>query len=94
MTEERVTFARIKDREKDYIKFFSALLSDLHASKHFQAKMPSPDGHSWVYALWLPEDRQLLPFAYSFARGKRFRVELYIDIGDQTKNKQIFSTLQ
>jgi hypothetical protein len=94
MTEGRITFARIQEREKEYIRFFSALLSDLHTARQYPSKAPSPDGHNWLNVLWLSEDRQLIPFAYSFARGKRFRVELYIDIGDQAKNKRIFDELQ
>jgi hypothetical protein len=94
MGEGRITFARIKDREKAYIGFFSSLLPMLHIAQKFAAKTPSPDGQSWVNVAWLPDDKQQVPLAYSFARGRRFRIELYIDVGDQVKNKRIFDDIQ
>lgn len=94
MTEERVTFARMKEREKAYIDYFNALLPALHDAAHYPPKERFPDGRSWVIVRWLPEDKRQILLAYSFARGRRFRVELYIDVGDQVKNKQIFDELQ
>ena len=94
MTEERVTFARIRQRERAYIHFFSALQTDVRENTSFPLKDVGPDGQSWLTAATLPEGGpQSLYFIFSFARGGRFRVELYIDTTDQEKNKRIFDQL-
>jgi hypothetical protein len=94
MTEQRVTFVRIKERERAHIDFFSALQGRLRQTKKFQVKPISPDGQSWLVAASLPEGGpQSLFFNFSFARNKHLRVELYIDTIDQEKNKYIFDQL-
>jgi hypothetical protein len=94
MTEEKVTFARVKERESDYIRFFSAVLNDLRETAKFPLWELSPDGHSWHTAAKLPEDApKSLWFVLAFTRGRRFRVELYIETGDRQRNKAIFDQL-
>ena len=94
MTEGRVTFTRIREREKAYIDFFSALLTDLWKKTKFPPKSVSPDGASWIWIGGVPEKPpQYAIFSYSFSRDKRFRVELYIDAYDRDKNKLIFDKL-
>lgn len=94
MTEEKVTFARIKERERAYIGFFSGLLTDIRETAEFPLRELSPDGQSWHTAARLPEDGpKSLHFVFAFSRGKRFRVELYIDTGDKEKNKFVFDHL-
>lgn len=94
MTEQRVTFVRTRSRERAYIEFFSDLQSDLRKQPVFPLKHSTPDGQSWLTAATLPDDGpQTLYFIWSFARGKRFRVELYIDTTDQVRNKRIFDQL-
>jgi hypothetical protein len=94
MTEQWVTFVRVKSRERAYIGFFSDLQSRLRERPSFPLKQASPDGQSWVTAAALPEDGpQALYLIFSFARRKRFRVELYIDTTDQLQNKRIFDEL-
>jgi CBS domain-containing protein len=94
MTEETVTFARIKERENDYIRFFSSLLSDMRETTEFHLRELSPDGQSWHVAAKLPEHApKSLQFVFAFSRGRRFRVELYIDTGDKERNKVIFDQL-
>ncbi len=95
MTEERVAFARIREREAAYIDFFSALLTGMREKPGFPLRNLSPDGHSWHTAARLPDPGPAhLHFAFSFARGRRFRVELYIDSGDKEKNKRVFDRLR
>jgi Domain of unknown function (DUF4268) len=54
----------------------------------------SPDGESWLTITSLPTTgKKVAALGFSFARQKRFRVELYIDTGDELKNKQIFQKL-
>ena len=94
MTEERVTFARIKEREKAYIDFFGVLMAELQKAASFPVWPPAPDGRNWISVAGLPKVQSQLIFVYALARGGRFRVELYIDVGDQAKNKQVFDELQ
>jgi len=95
ITEGRVTFARIIEREAAYISFFSALQNDVRDTTDFPLRELRPDGHCWQTAASLPEDgAKRLHFVFSFSRGKRFRVELYVDTGDKEKNKLIFDRLE
>jgi len=95
MSEQEVTFARIKEREAAYIGSFSTLLADVRAKTDFPLRDLWPDGSSWHTATSLPESGpKSLHFVFAFSRGKRFRVELYIDTGDQEKNKLIFDRLR
>jgi hypothetical protein len=94
LTEQRVTFARIQERQKAYIEFFSALDKSLAQIVDYPLKGASPDGQSWHTLATLPRGGpQLLYFVAAFVRGKRFRMELYIDVYDEIKNKAIFDEL-
>ncbi len=95
ISQERVTFSRIKDREKAYIKFFSDLLADLKNTANFNSIEISPTGRSYITLDNLADsDNGKLTFlGCSFARGEKFRVELYIDTGSQEHNSQIFDRL-
>jgi hypothetical protein len=48
ITDERVTFTRIRDREKMYIDFYSPLLPKLARAAQFPLREASPDGLSWI----------------------------------------------
>jgi CBS domain-containing protein len=94
LTEEQVVFARIRERESAYIAFFGALLIKLRKGAPFRIKEISPDGQCWITIASLPAlGPKVAHFSFSFARGKRFRIELYIDTGDQSQNKAIFDEL-
>jgi CBS domain-containing protein len=95
MSRERVTFTRIREREQAYIEFYSSLLSELRALGGMPVRATGADGSSWVVVARLaPEgEAQLSIVGFSFARGGRFRVELYIDQGDRETNKRIFDEL-
>jgi hypothetical protein len=94
LTEEQVVFARIRDRESAYIAFWSALLTKVRNRSKLDIKDCSPDGRSWITVASLPElGPKAAHFVFSFARGKRFRVELYLDTGIQAQNKAIFDEL-
>ena len=53
-------------------------------------------GVSWMNVVNLPRNGTGQPgiLVYSFAQGRRFRVELYIDTLNQEKNKQVFDMLK
>lgn len=94
MTEGLITFSRNRERELAYITFFAALLNDLRAVGDFDVYDVSPGGTHWATAKALPRhNRKLAWLNFSFTRQKRFRVELYIDSGDQDRNKRIFDRL-
>jgi hypothetical protein len=94
MTEEKVSFARIREREAAYIAFFSGLLAELRKKSEFPLRDLGPDGQSWHTAASLPEHApKCMLFVFAFSRRARFRVELYIDTGHQKRNKRIFDGL-
>ena len=93
-TEKVVTFVRTREREKAYIAFFSKLLAELRDKANFQVKQVSSDGTNWVVCQTITAPGLVVgQFNYSFARGKRFRVELYIDTSNQETTKQAFDKL-
>lgn len=96
LTERRVTFARLEKRNQQYIRFFSELVSQLRNTTDFSMRDVNPIGVSWIIVATLPRGGKRPPasLAFSFARGNRFRAELYIDTGDARKNKLIFEMLQ
>jgi hypothetical protein len=96
MSSERVTFTSIKEREQAYIEFYSSLLSELRSLGGMPVRTNSADGRGWIVVARLaPEgEAQLSIVGFSFARGGRFRVELYIDQGDKETNKRIFDELR
>ncbi len=94
MAEEVVVFTRVEGRKKAYIDFFSSLLEQLASYDAFPMRSLSPDGESWVSIASLPTNgKRVATLGFSFARRKRFRVELYIDTGDELENKEIFNKL-
>ena len=94
MSNQHVTFNRIREREKAYIEFFNKLVIELQARAKFPIRPISPDGVSWVTCQTVASPVSLTAnYSYSFARGKRFRVELYIDTGEQKTTKEIFDRI-
>jgi hypothetical protein len=91
---EHVIFTRIREREHAYIAFFGTLVAKMRKRAQMCIKDCSPDGQCWITIASLPElGPKVAHFSFSFARGKRFRVDLYIDTGDQARNKAIFDEL-
>jgi CBS domain-containing protein len=94
LSEGKVTFARIQEREKAYIAFFSKLVSDLRTKADFQIKDLSPDGTSWIVIQNITHSGKTPGiFVYSFSRDKRFRIELYLDLGEKEATKTSFNKL-
>lgn len=94
LTEGKVTFTRIREREKAYINFYSKLLDELHKNPGFKFKNPSPDGASWIIIQSIQANGTSFgSFSFAFSRDKRFRVELYLDLWDQTMTKVAFDIL-
>ena len=94
MGSKKVTFSRLVGREKAYISFFSKLLDELKSKADFPVKTPSPDGTSWIVIQNVPRSGTSYgAFSFSFSRDKRFRVELYLDLGSQAETKAVFDML-
>lgn len=94
LSEGRITFSRIQEREKGYIVFFSSLLDELRKKANFPIREASPDGASWIVIQTVPRGGGALSsFVFSFSRDKRLRVELYLDLGDKTQTKTAFAAL-
>jgi CBS domain-containing protein len=87
MTEEKVTFARARDRERAYIDFFSAVQNKLREHPEFPLHPANPIGSNWLVLVNYTEGKQL---GLSFALRQRLRLEFYIDTGDGEKNNRIF----
>jgi CBS domain-containing protein len=94
LSEERVTFSRIREREKAYIGFFSKLLDDFRKNSKIPVKDQSPDGTSWLVLQTIPRGKSGMgSFVCSFTRDKRFRIELYLDLRDKDLTKSVFDKL-
>ena len=94
LNQKIIPFTRIREREKAYIDFFSKLLNELRKRADFPVRQASPDGTSWIVCQNLaPTGHTVGQFNYSFTFGKRFRVELYLDTGEQKTTKEIFDRI-
>jgi hypothetical protein len=94
LSEGKITFSRIQEREKAYIDFFSGLVSKLKKTANFLIRDVSPDGTSWTVVQYIPKSGPHYgSFTFSFTRDKRLRVELYLDLGDQKQTKDVFDEL-
>lgn len=94
MTKQVVRFARIKERQRAYIEFFSRLVDRLNEEEGFEEKQALPDGANWLYIKTVfIQGRTVASFNFAFGRQNIFRVELYIDTGEQALNKQLFDAL-
>ena len=94
MTDQKVNFARNRERERLYIDFFSAAIADLETVADFPVKATSPGGQNWQTVAVLPRNGpQQAIFNMVFGSRGRFRVELYIDTWNENRNKRVFDQL-
>jgi hypothetical protein len=96
ITEEIATFSRAAKREQAYIDFFSSLRNNLITKVGFPVRDTSLASASWLNVYTLTGNKPGLAsgtFTFSFAQGRRFRVELYIDSSSQEQNKHLFDLL-
>jgi hypothetical protein len=94
LSDGKVTFSRIREREKAYINFFSKLIDELRKKSGVPVRDISPDGASWVVLETVPRRGPSNgSFNFSFSRDKQLRVELYLDLIDQQKTKFVFDKL-
>jgi CBS domain-containing protein len=92
---ERVTFVRARARDQLYAKFYRELQDVLNQKARFSLRFSKNPSMSWIWVANLPEGGPTVAhLGFSFAMGRRFRVELYIDSGDAENNKRVFDALQ
>lgn len=94
LSQGKITFSRIREREKMYINFFSKLLDEFRKKATFPVREIFPDGTSWMVIQTIPQGGPTNgSFSFSFTRTKKLRVELYLDLGDQQQTKDVFDKL-
>jgi|HubBroStandDraft_5_1064220.scaffolds.fasta_scaffold05846_1 CBS domain-containing protein len=93
MAERRLAFVRTDDRERAYITFFASLNTILADEKSFPLRYSSPQGTSW-HTLASLDRSDSATIVASFAKRKRFRVEVYLDYGDKERTKRKFIELR
>ena len=85
---------RVRERQQAYINFFSKLLTEIREETNLPVREVSPGGSSWIGCCALASGGvNVGQFGFSFIRSNGFRVELYIDSGNQESNKQIFDLI-
>jgi predicted transcriptional regulator len=93
MTTGVVNFSKNTAQQEAYIKIFGAILRALEPC--WFGELPSPAGRAWQAIAGLPAGGAATArVVLVFASGSRFRVELYIDSADTTKNKAAFDALR
>jgi CBS domain-containing protein len=94
LSESRVTFARIRERDQLYLAFNTALQNELRTKTKLALRNVKSPAMSWLWLVDLPEGRTAAAhLGVSFALRDRFRVELYIDSGSAADNKALFDRL-
>lgn len=94
LSESRVTFVRIRERDQLYLAFNIAVQNELRAKTKLSLRNVKTPAASWLWLVDLPEGRTAnAHLGISFALRDRFRVELYIDNGNAADNKALFDRL-
>jgi len=90
---EIVVFARSKEREQAYNRFFASTIEALRMVDGFVFD-GIPTGNSWLTIAPMPNAESRVAYLnLSFARTKQLRIELYIDSSDRGRNKSVFDEL-
>jgi CBS domain-containing protein len=94
MSTQVVRFARIQERQRAYIEFFSPLIDRLIKELGYDHLRNMSDGNSWHWTKSVVVNEQHLgSFNYAFGRGNVLRIELYMDSGNAEINKRLFDLL-
>ncbi len=86
----RTPRASISTKGEKYRTYFQSLIDELREKHHFTgAKAGQPQN-------WYSFSSGISGITYgaNFSQGGKARTEVYIDLGDQDKNKQVFDLLQ
>lgn len=80
----------ITDTQELYQKYFQSLIDELREKHRFtNARVGQPQ--NWYS--FASEQSRVFKYGTSFAANDRVRTEIYIDMGDQNKNKELFDKL-
>jgi len=80
----------ITETQELYRKYFQSVIDELREKYKFtNAKVGQPQ--NWYS--FASEQSKVFKYSTSFAANGRVRTEIYIDIGEQIKNKEIFDKL-
>ena len=80
----------ITDTQELYKKYFQSLIDELREKHRFtNARVGQPQ--NWYS--FASEQSRVFKYGTSFAANDRVRTEIYIDMGDQNKNKELFDKL-
>lgn len=89
-----VQFVRIPERSQLYRQFYTGVLAALSQRSSIPQRASKNLSLSWIWTANLADSgRAVAHLGFSFAMGRRFRVELYIDSGDRDYNKRLFDKL-
>lgn len=80
----------VSSRQRAYEAFFSELLSKVKAKHPGLTTAKKAQLQNWFS---FPVGRSGFTINSAFGRGEQFRVSLYIDMGDQAKNKAAYDAL-
>ena len=81
----------LTSRQRAYQTFFRALLDKVKAEHPDLTRAKKAYPQSWFT---FPVGRSGFAIGACFAQGRKFRVELYIDAGDKSRNKAAFDVLR
>jgi hypothetical protein len=85
-----VSAGELSEKQLRYQQFFQGVIDELREKHKFtNARTAQPQG--WYN---FPSGKTGISYAASFPKGNRLRAELYIDVGDVTRNKVIFDSLE
>ncbi|KAB8141869.1 DUF4268 domain-containing protein [Chloroflexia bacterium SDU3-3] len=94
MAEERVTFARSSSHERGYLAFFTTLRAELEQAAPGAFRIATPTmRHYLTLDTAQVEGRTVAQIYATFARMKRFRIELYIEADTKERSKELFDLL-
>lgn len=80
---------QISERGQKYQTFFQSLIDDLYSLQFTKARKAQPQ--NWY--TFSSENTDIFTYAVSFAQHRRVRSEIYIDCGNEKRNKQVFDAL-
>lgn len=92
LTGQRVTFRRLREREREYARFFTDLGKQLRENK-VKTRGGQPSGRSYYLVSRLTRGAFAGDLNVAFSVDKRFRIELYINSRERDKNKFLFDNL-
>jgi hypothetical protein len=89
---ETVTFVRNTSREQALLEVFGRLLLRLGERPDWP-RVPAPTSRTYQQLTQVTVDGCTIQLSIGFTTGDRFRVSLYLDGPDQTRNKAVYDTL-